>query len=187
MSPTGPQPRHLCISLSEWNRRTWISFQAIKNVKVTRRKIWDVRKMFKHFPAEYLQLIPHQIGSIGTGVIIKKGRFHPTAFLRGISSATRVHLSHVVFAIHCRHATLNSACSSTLGHQETNHNSTTYYSHLQSNEEVAAWSCAFSLCISPILHMAVSIHNNNVANFYKECIPCILAQYTFLHPFKCFN
>ena len=47
---------------------------------------------------------------------------------------------------------------------------TLHYAHLQSNEETTVWTCAFSLCMSPTLQMAVSIQNNSVASSYEECI-----------------
>ena len=76
------------------------------------------------------------------------------------------------------------ACYSILNHQETNHHlsallylppftmlneHTLHYSHLQSNKETNVWTCAFSWCMSPTLHMTVSIHNNSVASFCEEC------------------
>ena len=42
---------------------------------------------------------------------------------------------------------------------------TLHYAHLQSNEETTVWTCAFSLCMSPTLQMAVSILNSGVAHF----------------------
>ena len=47
---------------------------------------------------------------------------------------------------------------------------TLHYAHFQSNKETTVWNCAFSLCMSPTLQMAVSIHNNSVASFCKECV-----------------
>ena len=51
---------------------TNVFLQVAKNLEVTRRKIWAVRMMLKCFPAKSLKLIPHQIGSIETGVIMQK-------------------------------------------------------------------------------------------------------------------
>ena len=56
----------------------------------------------------------------------------------------------------------------TLSHQETNH--TLHSAHLQSNKETTVWTCTFSLCMSPTPKMAVSIRNNSVASFCKECV-----------------
>ena len=39
---------------------------------VTRGKIWDVRRIYMCFPAKSLKRIPHQIGSMGTGVVMQK-------------------------------------------------------------------------------------------------------------------
>ena len=47
---------------------------------------------------------------------------------------------------------------------------TLYYAHLQSNKETTMWTCAFSLCMSPILQLAVSICNKSVASFCEECV-----------------
>ena len=115
---------------------------------VTRGKIGAVRRMLKCFPAKSLKLIPHQIGNMGTGVIMQKDdsvRQHSRAFwLYGTSQ----HLSH----------------------QGTNHTSllffawlhfqmldehTLHYAHLQSNKETTVWTCAFSLCMSLTLQMVV--------------------------------
>ena len=54
---------------------TNVFLQIAKNMKVTRGKIWAVRRIFKCFPAKSLKLIPHQIGSMGTGVIMQKDDF----------------------------------------------------------------------------------------------------------------
>ena len=51
---------------------TNIFLQVAKNVEVTRGKIWAVRRMLKCFPAKSLKLIAHEIGSMGTGVIMQK-------------------------------------------------------------------------------------------------------------------
>ena len=45
-----------------------------------------------------------------------------------------------------------------------------HYTHLQSNKETTLWTCAYSLCISPTVKMAVSIRNNSVASFWEECV-----------------
>ena len=49
-----------------------VFLQVAENLEVTVGTIWDVRRMFKSFPAKSLKLIPHQINSMGTGVIIQK-------------------------------------------------------------------------------------------------------------------
>ena len=51
--------------------------QIAKNVEDKRGKIWAIQRMLKCFPAKSLNLIPHQIGSMETGVIIQK---HSRAF-----------------------------------------------------------------------------------------------------------
>ena len=62
---------------------TNVFLQVVKNLEVTRVKIWAVWKMFKCFPAKFLKLIPHQIDSMGMGVIMQKDnsiRQHSRAF-----------------------------------------------------------------------------------------------------------
>ena len=64
---------------------TIVFLEVAKNVEVTRRKIWAVRRMLKRFPVKSLKLIPHQICSMGTVVIMQKDdsvRQHSRAFLR---------------------------------------------------------------------------------------------------------
>ena len=68
-----PQPHPLLHFLIQMKLTSMSVFlQVAKNVEVTRRKIWDVRRMLKCFLANSLKLIPHQIGSMGTGVIMKR-------------------------------------------------------------------------------------------------------------------
>ena len=57
--------------------------QEAKNAEVIRGKIWAVRRILKCFPTKSLKLIPHQIDSMGTGVIMEKDdsvRQHSRAF-----------------------------------------------------------------------------------------------------------
>ena len=49
-----------------------VFLQVVKNLEVTRGNIWAVRRTVKCFPVKSLKLIPHQIGSMGTGVIMQK-------------------------------------------------------------------------------------------------------------------
>ena len=51
---------------------------------------------------------------------------------------------------------------------------TLHYAHLQSKKETTVLTCAFSLCMSPTLQVAVLIRNNSVASFYEECVLCRL-------------
>ena len=70
-------------------KSTNVFLQVAKNVEITRRKIWTVRRIFKCFPVKFLKLIPHQIGNMGTGVIMQKDgsfRSHSRVFwLYGVS------------------------------------------------------------------------------------------------------
>ena len=62
---------------------TNVFLQVAKNVEVTRGNIWVVRRMLKCFLTKSLKLIPHQIGSMRTGVIMQKDNFiqqHSRAF-----------------------------------------------------------------------------------------------------------
>ena len=62
---------------------TNVFLQVSKNLEVTRGKILAVRRILKCFPAKSLKLISHQIGSMGTGVIMQKDysvRQHSRAF-----------------------------------------------------------------------------------------------------------
>ena len=135
-------------------------FLQIKNVEVTSGKIWDVRQMLESFPTKFMKLIHHQIGSMGTDVIMQKDdsvRQHSRAFW--LSGA--------------------SQCSSTISQQETNHTSllffaclhfqcrtnTLHYAHLKSNKETTVWTCAFSLCMTPTLQMAVAIPSYMTSKF----------------------
>ena len=51
---------------------TSVFLQVAKNVEVTRGNILAVRRMLKYFPVKSLKLIFHQIGNMGTGVIMQK-------------------------------------------------------------------------------------------------------------------
>ena len=137
--------------------------QVAKNVEVTRGKILVVRRMLKCFPDKSLKLIPHQIGSMGTGFIIQKYDsvwLHSRAFWFYDASQhpqpprNEPHLSALLrlppFLILNEH-TLHSA-------------------HLQSNKETTVWTCVISLCMSPTLQMTVSIRKNSVARFCEECL-----------------
>ena len=66
-----------------------IFLQIAKSMKITRGKFWAVRRMLKCFPVKTLKLIPHQIGSMGTGVIMhydNSVRQHSRAFLLYVAS-----------------------------------------------------------------------------------------------------
>ena len=145
---------------------TNVFLRIAKNVEVTREKIWTARRMLECFPVNSLKLITHQIGNMGTVVIMRKDdsvRQHSRAFW------------------------LYGACSSNLSHQGTTallslppflmlDEHILHYAHLQSNKETTVWICAFSLCMSPTLKMAVSIRKNSVARF---CVECFLAGVRF--------
>ena len=67
-----PQPHSLLHFLVRMKlTSTNVFLRVAKNVKVTMGKIWAVRRMLMCFPAKSLKLIPHQIGSMGTGVIMQ--------------------------------------------------------------------------------------------------------------------
>ena len=142
---------------------TNVFLQVAKNAEVTRGKIWAVQRMLKCFPAISLKLIPHQIAVRGWALSCKW--MIPSDSILG----------HFDFMEH----------RSTLSHQEVNHTSaflcwppfpildehTLHYAHLQSNKETTVLTCAFALCMSPTLKIAVSIHNS-VASFCEDCVLC---------------
>ena len=71
-----PQPHPLLLFLDRMKpMSTNVFLQVAKNIQVTRRNIWAVRRMLKCFPAKSLKLISHQICSLGTGVIMHKDDF----------------------------------------------------------------------------------------------------------------
>ena len=121
-----------------------VFLQAAKSVEVTRGKTWAVRRMLKCFPAKSLKLIPHQIGSMGTGVIMQiddsvRQRFREF-WLYGVSQhpqppRNEPHLSALLF----------------LPPFPMLDEHTLHYAHLQSNRETTVWACTFSLCMSPTL------------------------------------
>ena len=129
---------------------TSVFLQVAKNVEVTRGKIWTVRRMLKCFLVKYLKLIPHQIGSMGKGVIMQKGdsvRQNSSAFwLYGAPQHPQPprngpHLSALLclplFPMLDEH--------------------TLHYAHLQSNKETTVWTSALSLCMSPTPQLTVLI------------------------------
>ena len=79
-----PQPHPLLHFLVQMKpMSTNVFLQVAKNVEVTRGNFWAVRRMLKCFPAKSQKLIPHQIGSMGTGIIVQKDdsvRQHSRAF-----------------------------------------------------------------------------------------------------------
>ena len=68
-----PQPHPLLHFLVQMKQTSTNVFPRVtKNVEVTGGKIRAVRRILKCFPAKSLKLIPHQIGSMGMGVIMQK-------------------------------------------------------------------------------------------------------------------
>ena len=163
MSLMDPQPHPRLHFLWMKQTSTNVFLQTAKNVEVTRGEIWAVRRVLKCFPAKSLKLIPHQIGSMRTGVIMQKNdsvRQHCRAFwLYGASQhpqppRNEPHLSALL-------------CSPPFPIQDEH---TLHYPHLQSNKKTTVWTCAFSLCMFPTLHMTVSIRNNSVPRFCEKCV-----------------
>ena len=134
--------------------------------------------MLKCFPVKSFKLIRHQIGSMGTGVIMQKddtARQHSRAFrLYGVSQhlqppRNEPHLS--VFLCLRPFAMLDEH--------------TLHYAHLQSNKETTVRNCAFSLCMFPTLQMAVSISNNSVASFCEEYVLWRVFDFHLTAPHTC--
>ena len=139
-----------------------VFLQVVKNVEVTREKIWAVRWMLKCFPAKSLKLIP-QYGSMGTGITMQKNdsvqQFSRAFWLYGA-------LQHPQPPRNAPHLCALLCLPPFLMLDEHK----LHYAHLQSTKETTVWTCAFSLCMSPILQMAVSICNNSAACFCEECV-----------------
>ena len=87
---------------------TNVFLQVAKNVKVTKGKIWAVRRMLKCFPAKSLNRIPHQISSRGRALSCKW--MIPSDSTPGCFDFM--------------------ARRSTLSHQETNHTSLLFFACL---------------------------------------------------------
>ena len=123
MDPQTHQLLRFRVRMKPTRRPRMFFLQVSKNVKVTRRKIWAVRRMLKCFPAKSLKLIPHQIDSMGTGVIVQKNSFRQRCEFM--------------------------ARRSTLSHQETNHTSLLSFVCPQSNKKnncVGLW--VFTMYVS---------------------------------------
>ena len=114
-----------------------------------------VRRMVKCFPAKSLKLIPHQVGSMGTCVIMQKDdsvREHSWAFwLYGASQYLWLPRNERnLSALFC------------LPPFPMLDEHTLHYAHFQSNKETTVRTCCvFSLCMFPTLQMAVSIRHNS--------------------------
>ena len=68
MDPQPHPPLYFLFQLKPMSTNVFL--HVTKNVAVTRGKIWAVRSMLKCFPIKSLKLIPRQIGSMGTGIIM---------------------------------------------------------------------------------------------------------------------
>ena len=156
---------------------TNVFLQFAKNVEVTRRKIWAVWRMLKCFPAKFLKLIPHHIGSMGTGVILLKYVSlwqHSRAFwLYGASQHPQPPRNEPHLPV-----LLCLPLFPMLDEQ------TLHYVQIQSNRETTVWTCVSSLCMSPALQMAVSIRNNSVASFCEECVLWRMFCFHFTAPHR---
>ena len=128
--------------------------QVAKNVEVTRGKIWAVRRMLKCFPVKSLKLIPNQISSMGTGVIMQKDDSRSTAFLDVLT------LWRVSAPSDIKKRT-TPLCYSLLFISNADEH-TLHYAHLQTNKE--------TLCGPVRMQMAVSIRYDSVTNFFEECV-----------------
>ena len=142
---------------------TNVFIQVARNVEITRGKIRAVRRMVEVFPTQISDAYPSPDGSMGTDVIIQKNdsvRQHSRAFwLYGASQhPQRLRNEPHLSALLC------------LPPFPMLNEHTLHYAHLQSNKETTVCTCAFSICMSPTLQMAVSIRNNSVASFCEECV-----------------
>ena len=138
-----PQPHPLLHFLVRMKpTSTNVFLQVAKNMEVIRGKIWTVRKMLKCFRSNLWSLSLTKLAIWGW------------AFGRFDFMALRSTLSHLEM----------NQCVPMLDEH------TLHYAHPQSKKERTMWFCAFSLCMSPILQMTVSIRNNSVASFCEECV-----------------
>ena len=138
---------------------TNVFLQVAKNVEDTRGKILTVRRMLKCFPDKSLKFIPHQIGSMRTGIIVQKDdsvRQQSWEFwLYGaVQPRNEPHVSALL-------------CSSPFLMMDKH---ALQHAHLQSGKETTVWTCAFSLSMSPTLQMTVLIRNNSLTSFFEECV-----------------
>ena len=142
-----------------------VFFRSPKMWKSQRGTIWAVWRMLNYFPGKFMKLIPHQIDSMGTGVIMQKDdsvRQHSRVFwLHGASQHPQPPKKRTTPLCSCFLTYISNAGRTHF---------TLLYAHLQSNKETTVWTCAFSLCMSPTLQLAVSKRNNNVASFCEECV-----------------
>ena len=118
--------------------------------------------MLKCFPAKSLKLIPHQIDSMGTGVIMQKDdsvRQHSRAFwLYEAPQHPQPPKNEPYLSVFL--------CLPPFSMLETLYTTLTS----RSIKKTTVWTCAFTLCTSPTLQMAVSIQNNSVASSCEECV-----------------
>ena len=152
---------HFCTSSSEWNQRPWMS-------------VFRSTKMWKSQG--------ERSGLYGECWIVSQPNLWSLSLTRLAVWEQALSCTRMIPSDNIPGCFNIMACRSTLNHQETNHTSfclppfpmldqhTLYYAHLQSNKETTVWTCAFSLCVSPTLQMAVSICNNSVASFCEECV-----------------
>ena len=121
-----------------------VFLKVAKNVEVTRGMIWTVRRMLKCFPAKSLKIIPHQLGSMGTGVTLLKDdsvRQHSRAFwLYGASQQPHTPTNEPFLSALLRFSRFSVLEEHIL-----------HFAHLQSNKETTVRNCAFLLCMSPTL------------------------------------
>ena len=139
-----------------------VFLQVAKYVELISGKIWAVWRMLKCFPAKSLKHIPHQIGSMGMGIIMQKDdsvRPHSRAFWHMVCRSTSSHQE-----TNCTFCSSFLASISSAGR--------THFTLCSPREQwrKTVLTCAFSLFMSPTLQMSVSIHNNNFASFCEECV-----------------
>ena len=110
----------------------------------------------KVFLNQISEAYPSPDSQYGDGRYHAEGWFRPTAF-QGVLTLWRVAApSATISALH-RLLPFPMLDEYTL-----------HYDHLQSNKETTVWTCAFSLCMSPTLQMAVSIRNNMLPAFARN-------------------
>ena len=147
-----PQPRpflHFLVRMKPMS--TSIFLQVAKNVKVTSGKIWEVRRMLTCFPAKSLKLIPHHIGSMGTGLSCK--RMIPSDSIPG------------PFDFMARR--------STLSHQETNHTSLLFFACLN-------FQCWMNILYTTLTSRVIKKQLCGPVHFHYACLLPYIWQYLYI-------
>ena len=153
-----------CTSSSERNRCPWMFF-FFRSPKCVSHKAKDLGSTedVEVFPSQISEAYLSPDWQYGDGRYRAKGWFRPTAFQTFWLYCPSHHPQPPRYEPHLTVLLFLPPFPMLDEH-------TLHYTHLQSNEEKTVWSCAFSLCMSPNLQMAVSIRNNTITSFCEESV-----------------